>query len=748
MRALTLLVLLVALLGMEGDAYGQPRVPGVSNEESWDVSDPRSNHVQREGRLVIRGEVLVGLNDGGFVGQIETQVRARGGRIVGSIPRLRVLRIAIPDSLNEIDEALAYGRIPGVAYASTNDVCHVASGGQRPAEPVPPNDEFFDKQWDLLNVGQLGGTPGADIDILGAWQLQTGSASIVTAVLDTGIDYAHPDLQGRLLPGHDFVEEDDDPSSEDEHGTEVAGRIAANVDNSIALAGVDKRGLVLPIRVITAAGGSAFDVAQGLDYAAASSASIINLSLGNFTKPDVMEVSLLAARKAGKILVAAAGNGNPKTSWPGASNQTISVTASQYLDGSLGQDGTPIDFIAPGIFVPVLMIHSTETQLDAGTSFAAPQLAGVISLMKAENPYLSQTNAYRALLAGADDQVGPASGDTPGWDPQYGHGRLNASGALAALCSSTTRLPLLASPPRLSVVDGGVFVLNIDAGPDCAGDPYWLLGSFSGSEPGTTIGQAHFPLNLDNYLRFCVLYPNTEPISGNQGTLDASGRARVTVTVPPGLPGAADLTLHHAVAIFDGRLIRSLAGPPKFVTEATVSNVGAAPRILFKDAFQAGAMTWSLSGPAGALWHLTSDGECGAAGQMVAFTLPEFGCDCTALGKLTTTAISPSFVLSGEWPYRISFDQIRDIDDSGKQSATTLRIVEESGFLEPLELTDRELEVGLPGELTHIDLEIPGSSKLVGRTVHLEVEASVKAMSLPGKGWLLDNLAVRNDGDS
>lgn len=101
-----------------------------------------------------------------------------------------------------------------------------------------PNDTFFYTQWHLNNTGQTGGTVDADIDAVEGWQITRGSTDIVVAVLDSGIDANHTDFQGRLLPGFDFINNDDDPAIDNPpdvfaHGMWVSGILAANADNSV-----------------------------------------------------------------------------------------------------------------------------------------------------------------------------------------------------------------------------------------------------------------------------------------------------------------------------------------------------------------------------------------------------------------------------------------------------------------------------------------------------------------------------------
>lgn len=179
-----------------------------------------------------------------------------------------------------------------------------------------------------------------------------------------------------------------------------------------------------------------------------------------------------------------------------------------------------------------------------------------------------------------------------------------------------------------------------------------------------------------------------------------------------------------------------------------MTRVGTAPEILLAEAFTS-SDGWSFTGPATAQWHITEDGECGAVGAMLGFTLPQSDCNVAAAGVVTATAASAEFVLTGTWPYRLTFDQIRDIGDAYNHDATAIRIVDQSGEYPAQVIGDAEMHHGVePGVLTHMELEIPNGSKLVGRTVRLEFVVTQKQNSiLPGKGWMIDNVVLRNDGE-
>jgi subtilisin family serine protease len=183
---------------------------------------------------------------------------------------------------------------PGVVDAQPNFVYHALA----PA----PNDTFFGSQWGL------GGTPG--VNILPAWDRSRGAGQVV-AVVDTGIDLSHPDLAGNLVPGHDFVDNDDQPDDENLHGSHVAGIVAAIADNGIGVSGVAPQAKLMPVRTMDEDGlGNSGDIANGILFAVQHGATVINLSLGGQSSGGdaAMSSAIGQAGLQNVVVVSAAGN--------------------------------------------------------------------------------------------------------------------------------------------------------------------------------------------------------------------------------------------------------------------------------------------------------------------------------------------------------------------------------------------------------------------------------------------------------
>ncbi|PON17178.1 hypothetical protein C2W62_14500, partial [Candidatus Entotheonella serta] len=293
------------------------------------------------------------------------------------------------------------------------------------------------------NTGQSGGTPDADIDAVEGWQITKGSPAIVAAVLDTGIESNHTEFQGRIVPGSDFVNEDDDPEADHPHGVLVTGVLGANTDNDFAGAGVDHRVSILPVKVLDEENrGTLFDLVQGLIFAADQGAHVISMSLINYPiASPTLNSALQFARDAGSILIACAGNGgvgNADVSGPGASPLTISVGTTDDDDrrASFSGTGQALDVVAPGLSLPTTGSNGSADENPAffsGCSAATPIVAGIATLLLSLDDSLTHDEIWRILTTTAEDEVGPDDEDTPGRDDFFGFGRVNMYAALQAV---------------------------------------------------------------------------------------------------------------------------------------------------------------------------------------------------------------------------------------------------------------------------------------------------------------------------
>ncbi len=308
-----------------------------------------------------------------------------------------------------VETALATIRTnPFVAYAEPDYTVRIAT---------TPNDPQFASLWGLNNTGQTGGTTDADIDATEAWDLTTGSSSTIVAVIDTGVDYRHPDLAANIwtnpgeipgdqidndsngfvddIHGYDFINNDPDPLDDQGHGTHVAGTIGAVGNNGVGVAGINWDVQIMALKFLGADGsGSTSDAIRALNYAVQMGAHLSNNSYGDTQFSQAFRNALESARQAGHIFVAAAGNNgmNNDTSpfYPAAYDAAnlISVAATEHNDrlASFSNYGlTSVDLAAPGVNILSTTPNNTYTA-NSGTSMAAPHVAGVVALVRDQHP--------------------------------------------------------------------------------------------------------------------------------------------------------------------------------------------------------------------------------------------------------------------------------------------------------------------------------------------------------------------------
>ncbi len=294
-----------------------------------------------------------------------------------------------------------------------------------------------------------------------AWSIARGGTALV-AVLDTGVQWAHPDLSGRHAinigeygsgkqsngrdddnnglvddwHGWDFVSDDNDPRDDNGHGTWVSGIIAAVADNGIGVAGITWTNPVLSVKVMDAAGtGYSSDLAFGIDYAVDRGARVINLSVGGFGYSQLLSEAVLHAWQRGAVIVAAAGNERTSApSYPAAYDHVVGVSATQADDEftNWSNYGATVDVSAPGAAVTTTDCGGCSSSSAgtpgyaaiSGTSFATPNTAGVVALLMARFPSDTNQQTINRLIDAVDDL------GFPGWDSRYGHGRVNAFRAL------------------------------------------------------------------------------------------------------------------------------------------------------------------------------------------------------------------------------------------------------------------------------------------------------------------------------
>jgi len=363
---------------------------------------------------------------------------------------------------NSAAEVVAqYRALPEVEYAEANSkitLDHEDAGRKH----VHADDEMFFRQWGLSNTGENGGKAGADISAMRAWAVTRGSDQVVVAVLDSGVDYTHPDLVNNIwtrpeiikayqdddltsdgpvddLHGFNVVDDNDDPMDNNGHGTHCAGIIGAEGGNGIGIAGVNWNVKIMPLRFMDGDGaGTTKDAIEAINYVidrkrAGVNVRIISASWGSTTRSRALEDVIRKAHEEGILFVAAAGNAssdNDQTPhYPSSYNlgNVVSVAALNRNDqlASFSNYGAKsVHVAAPGEeILSTWLEHSFSEK--KGTSMATPFVAGVAALILSQNPKMSVDDLRAKLLKSVDPVPSLKGRVTSG-------GRINAAKAVGA----------------------------------------------------------------------------------------------------------------------------------------------------------------------------------------------------------------------------------------------------------------------------------------------------------------------------
>jgi subtilisin family serine protease len=404
----------------------------------------------------VPGRLLLKFNANVTEDVMHNIIQEQGLEQIEEIPHIGIKILKVPENMiDSLQSALQ--KNPNVQFVD-KDILFMPQ--ELTVSPVIPNDPYLKYQWHL-----------AKIEAFSAWNISRGSGSVI-AILDSGVEPNHPDLVGKLLPGYNFYDNNDDWSDiACKHGTVTAGVAAASTDNGLGVASIAWDSKILPLRVTDAnCYASLSAVSKAIVYAADNGARVANLS---FRIPNPSSVSTLADAykymyyNRGGFLVISAGNegtyldvsDTPEVIHVGATDSQDYVTVfSNY--------GPFIDFVAPGQAL-YTAIWNGQYNYVSGTSFSSPVVAGVIGLMFAANPDASPQQVYDALKQSAVDIIHRDDGYNivtipSGPDTYSGWGRINAFGALQIIVSGNgsnvqpdTLAPVVTTPSDMTIEAAG-----------------------------------------------------------------------------------------------------------------------------------------------------------------------------------------------------------------------------------------------------------------------------------------------------
>jgi len=285
-------------------------------------------------------------------------------------------------------------------------------------------DPLLDKQWSLKAV-----------DANSAWKVTQGN-NVVVAVVDTGVDLNHPDLKANLVNGYNAEEPGTPPQDGHYHGTHVAGIIAAVQNNGEGISGIAPQAKIMPVRTIS--NGGVAEVVDGITWAADNGAKVINLSLGwDYPNASVEETIQRAVKYAlDKNVVICAALSNSSSFNPRSTPDNLA--GKPGFEGVIGVGNVDVGDRRQGAYGNWKSVSSPGTQIMStlpdgkygnltGTSMATPMVAGIAALMLAQNPALKNGEIRKKMMDTAKDL------GTPGFDDQFGAGRINAAAVLSQL---------------------------------------------------------------------------------------------------------------------------------------------------------------------------------------------------------------------------------------------------------------------------------------------------------------------------
>jgi subtilisin family serine protease len=428
----------------------------------------------------VEGQVLVRFAPGAAAVERDAARNAllpTGGRSLQIVPGLELVatQLSVPQAIAVL------ANNPNVEYVEPDYIVQAVAA---------PNDTYFDLQWGLDNQGQeiQGniGTPGADIDMLDAWNASSSAGSLV-AIIDTGTQLDHPDLQANLVAGWDFFDDDADPSDSDGHGTHTAGTVAAVADNGSGVAGVCPNCRIMPLRFLGPNGGSTSDAIAALDYAVANGATVSNNSWGGGGYSQALYDAIAAAGATGHVFVAAAGNNGTDTDvyahYPSAYDLSNIISVAATTNNDLRAGFSNYGVVSVDLGAPGLDIASTYTNgqyvWSSGTSMAAPHVAGVVALLQGMSPSQVQDSNCPAWADSASGIVNRVLDSVRQAPAMLGltvtGGILNAYNAIVGICPPrATPPPPLVAPGNFSAEDGTDGTAKIYWDTVAGATEYWL----------------------------------------------------------------------------------------------------------------------------------------------------------------------------------------------------------------------------------------------------------------------------------
>ncbi|MEM7127133.1 MAG: S8 family peptidase [Chloroflexota bacterium] len=413
---------------------------------SYEVPDAGAIDAATTTEPFASGRILVKTRNSSPPGQVQSAQSATslmGLPVVATIQTLDVQVLEVEEG-QELEMVTALNAREDVEYAEPDYLVHHMASHKKESiqSTVSPNDSLYSQQWGL-----------SAIHAPEVWAITQGSANVVIAVIDTGIDLGHPDLESELVAGEAFTRRSSTAQDDNGHGTHVASIAAGATNNQLGVAGVAWQARIMPIKALNSRGsGRISDIADGIRWAVDNGADVINMSLGSSEGSNTLLSAVQYAYNNDVFIVSAMGNeftsGNP-TNYPAAYAEVFAVGAVNQFGNRafFSNSGSHIDVVAPGVDIYGAALRTTGVEYYAqdGTSMAVPFVSGLAALLLSMDNSLTNEQLAEIIQNTATDL------GTSGWDEFTGTGRINAQAAVESLLNvDSAPLPTPTMTPTLT----------------------------------------------------------------------------------------------------------------------------------------------------------------------------------------------------------------------------------------------------------------------------------------------------------
>ncbi len=380
-----------------------------------------------KGRILV--ETRAGLDDT----ELNKILSRHGGHSARRMHKTQVHVVTLPAGADERVAAELLRRDPQIKSAEIDKLLAPDQVG---------NDVYYASAWHLFTI-----------QAPSAWDTALG-AGVTIAILDSGVDGAHPDLQGKLVPGWNFFDRNANTSDVYGHGTKVAGSAAAASNNATGVTGVAWYAKIMPVRISDTAGYAYYStIAEGIYWAADNGAKVVNVSYAVHGSASVQTAANYLKTKGGLLINSAGNSGALDATLANSAMISVSATAIGDVRASWSSFGDYVDVSAPGAGIWTTVRGGGYAAV-SGTSFSSPITAGVVALMMSANPALKPSELENILKTTSVD-LGAA-----GADREFGVGRINAAAAVQKARSLATTTTADVTAPQVAITAPGTGTVN------------------------------------------------------------------------------------------------------------------------------------------------------------------------------------------------------------------------------------------------------------------------------------------------